>query len=1032
VTIFDAGPALDSLTGFQRRTVEHVAEMFYGPREARRFLVADETGLGKSLVAKGLIAKTIERLQHEPSVKRIDVVYVCSNSDLARQNLAKLDVLGWRRTAIPSRLTLLALHARDLEPEGEAGDKPVNLVSFTPGTSFQQGWATGKAQERALLFLLLQRELQLTGHDRRGAVNLLKAGVGHGDADGGHDRFTRVIADVEWQLDGEPDRAITRAFSGRVRTSGDLSRFQQLVTDIGRRRQLPEDRGQELRALIGRLRGHLSRAGLQVLDPDLVILDEFQRFRELLDPTTEAGDLAHELFDYGRAKVLLLSATPYKPFTYAEESADDHHRDFINTLTFLSAGSGAAESITADLAEYRAAAVSGKPVAELAARLREQLLGLMSRNERPSGVSGGMLEEHVQPVPDLAPEDLVAYVRLNALSERVGGDVSLEYWKSTPYFANFCEGYKLSEQLRRELRGRGRDALVEHVRRLPRLDRGALAARDDVDLGNAKLRALAAQTVDAGWWRLLWMPPSLPYLTPTGPYAEPNAASLTKRLVFSSWAATPTGVASLLSHRAEHLLRLGADQTPTGAETRRLLGYRVEDGRPGAMTTLALFFPMPGLADLGDTLRDAADSGRPVEPASVTDRVTRELRGDAGTWRTLPPAAAAAVALTLDDSVPGQLTAAQATTALSGHSEDETTDVARGVSLHVDEVFRLRGTTPVAELASVAPAVAALAVHSPANIAWRALRRVLPPVHGVTPEGLWTSAAYLAAALRSLFDRPDTILLLEQLDQRGAYWEKVLRYCAAGNLQAVLDEHLHHLSTELRIEPNDDDLQRLASEAADALSLRSATYGAFDPEQPEDPIRLTSRFALRYGGRRQDPENARLPEVRKAFNSPFWPFVLISTSVGQEGIDFHWWCSAVVHWNTPANPVDFEQREGRVDRYSGHAVRRNLAHRHGSAMLRAENPWAAAYELGCDERARLGEFAPHWTYPGPARIERHLMPYPLSVDVTRLERLKADLALYRLTFGQPRQEDMLELLRKRGVQASPERLAELRIDLSPP
>jgi len=42
------------------------------------------------------------------------------------------------------------------------------------------------------------------------------------------------------------------------------------------------------------------------------------------------------------------------------------------------------------------------------------------------------------------------------------------------------------------------------------------------------------------------------------------------------------------------------------------------------------------------------------------------------------------------------------------------------------------------------------------------------------------------------------------------------------------------------------------------------------------------------------------------------------------------------------------------------------------------------------------------------------------------------LALYRLTFGQPRQEDMLELLRKRGLEAQPEVMAQMRIDLSPP
>ena len=42
------------------------------------------------------------------------------------------------------------------------------------------------------------------------------------------------------------------------------------------------------------------------------------------------------------------------------------------------------------------------------------------------------------------------------------------------------------------------------------------------------------------------------------------------------------------------------------------------------------------------------------------------------------------------------------------------------------------------------------------------------------------------------------------------------------------------------------------------------------------------------------------------------------------------------------------------------------------------------------------------------------------------------LALYRLAFGQPRQEDMLAALQRRGIVATPERIAELRIDLRPP
>ena len=72
----------------------------------------------------------------------------------------------------------------------------------------------------------------------------------------------------------------------------------------------------------------------------------------------------------------------------------------------------------------------------------------------------------------------------------------------------------------------------------------------------------------------------------------------------------------------------------------------------------------------------------------------------------------------------------------------------------------------------------------------------------------------------------------------------------------------------------------------------------------------------------------------EAFNSPSRPFALASTSIGQEGQDFHPWCHAIVHWNLPGNPVDLEQRDGRVHRYEGHAVRRNVAARYGEDGVR--------------------------------------------------------------------------------------------------
>ena len=97
------------------------------------------------------------------------------------------------------------------------------------------------------------------------------------------------------------------------------------------------------------------------------------------------------------------------------------------------------------------------------------------------------------------------------------------------------------------------------------------------------------------------------------------------------------------------------------------------------------------------------------------------------------------------------------------------------------------------------------------------------------------------------------------------------------------------------------------------------------------------RFGDEEGGdRTSTDEPARAVQLRDAFNSPYWPFVLVTTAVGQEGLDFHPYCHVVVHWNLPTNPVDLEQREGRVHRYKGHAVRKNVALAHGAGALASD------------------------------------------------------------------------------------------------
>ena len=99
--------------------------------------------------------------------------------------------------------------------------------------------------------------------------------------------------------------------------------------------------------------------------------------------------------------------------------------------------------------------------------------------------------------------------------------------------------------------------------------------------------------------------------------------------------------------------------------------------------------------------------------------------------------------------------------------------------------------------------------------------------------------------------------------------------------------------------------------------------------------------------------------------------------------------------------MDFEQREGRVNRFGGHAVRRNIADKHRASVMasRDADPWKAAYDAARDQSAALGEFAPYWIYPGPFKVERQLLNYPLSRDAPKAVALKDDLALYRLALA---------------------------------
>ena len=418
---------LSGLKDFQRRTAEYAFDRLYGAEDStRRFLIADEVGLGKTLVAAGVIAQTIDHLRTQ-DVPRIDVIYICSNQAIARQNVDRIKHrLSIDTRPLAQRITLLPYRLGNL-------DRRVNLIALTPGTSFGSASAEGVVEERIILFRMLTEAWGDLGPEARRVFK------------GGLVSVERFREYESWCPERRIDESIRAQFQKEVGGSG-----SELHNEFMRvRDQLTVDTDPESwrtrSRFVSRLRRLLAHSCLDALEPDLVVLDEFQRFRELLNPKTTSGELAQRLFEYEdshtQVRTLMLSATPYKMYTLSHESDDDHHRDFLDTVRFLQGPGGSVQNLEESLRGFRAAlplaASEDETGAEAMGRLSEhrdrvqsELLRVISRTERRGRVSGGdpMLEINEASV-DLSTDDVEAYLgarRVAARGRCPGSDGVLE------------------------------------------------------------------------------------------------------------------------------------------------------------------------------------------------------------------------------------------------------------------------------------------------------------------------------------------------------------------------------------------------------------------------------------------------------------------------------------------------------------------------------------------------------------------------------------------------------------------------------
>ena len=1058
---------LSVLKGFQRDTVEYAFHRLYeAPDSTRRFLVADEVGLGKTLVARGVIAKAIDHLWDK--VDRIDIVYICSNAQIARQNVQRLQI-GSGTFVRAERLGLLPKEIHSLE------NSRVNYIALSPGTSFNLRSRMGRWDERVILYHLIQR---LRRNTKAGPKNLFQ---------GRKSKETFRNELKAFKANGGIDSDLAEDFKQRLADEGDelWDQYSDLLNRFSNHRKkenVPLEDRRLQSEFVGRLRSIVAEICVEALEPDLIILDEFQRFKDLMAGGGAAADLAGRLFKYSNetdhVRLLLLSATPYKMYTTSRDSPDgnDHHEDFLDTVRFLDPKTNSQTSLGTLISEFRQAVQeiphSTEKLVCCKEQIERQLRRVMSRTERLCDSAGrnSMIHEVHNRGLDLTAEDVQDYLDLQTIGSELNQPHVVEYWKSAPYLLSFMDGYRLKSALRDRLKAtRGQD-LSDTLTRCGRvsLPWESIVKYESIDAANARLRSLFEWIESSRAWRLLWMPPSLPYYGESEPWKSAREQQITKRLIFSTWQVVPKAVACLVSYEVERRISSRSGSSVHYNSERKdysLLKFEKSKERLTGMSLLGILYPSPSLTSVWDpapvpsggaTLAGIINTARERLDLRL-NRLTepyRDFSREDKNWYWVAP-----ILLDLQHYEVstrewfGRKGLAQVWTGKEGdddkssrwvdHVEQAELLVQEGVGA-LAQGSRTLGRPPE-DLAKV------LALHSiaaPANCALRALTNASGRETRTSLEAR-DAAGQIAWSFRKLFNSPEATRLIrsERSEQSTIpYWRQVVEYCAAGNLQAVMDEYIHALySLEgLFTSSVEDAWGRLAEVVAASLSLRTGVPQVDEFRTTSESVHLETQkmrnhFAMRFGIQESDENNrkgAREGQVRQAFNSPFWPFVLVTTSVGQEGLDFHAYCHAIMHWNLPANPVDLEQREGRVHRFKGHAIRKNVALKHGITVLQegSKDVWDALFKTARENSADETGLVPYWLFPirEGAHIERHVPALPLSRDSFHLIALKKSLALYRMVFGQPRQDDLVAFI---SEQFTPEELKEheplMRIDLRP-
>lgn len=1058
------------LKDFQRATVERIDYLYR--HDQKRVLVSDEVGLGKTLVAKGVVSK-MAKLRLEEGDNLFKVVYICSNSAIADQNLQKLRISKKVRTESvgTSRLSMQHLNVFMQENDKELLKNYVQLIPLTPDTSFRMTSGSGTVEERALMFAILRHVSELKDYLKELEAlmaywapkswnswvrDYYEGKVQECEKASNHEYLKHMLAELDRYLkESQPDKP---PLMGRL-----IERCQAVRQNGGK---FVASEG-----ALGDLRLVFAHISLDKLEPDLVIMDEFQRFKYLLDadPNSDTGMLANKFFHDSKTRMLLLSATPFKLYSTLDEidetHIDEHYTEFLTVMKFLNEGDGEEEFLDVwknysvklkEMTVGRTTLLAAKNIAEKA------MYESVCRTERISAKENvDIIDDEDVDVPlEVLEQDITSYVEAQQLLASIGANynVPIDYIKSTPYLLSFMRDYLLKRNITTYFK-KHPDEIAKAKKKTLWLEESPIDRYEKIPNNNAKLDRVMESVLPEGKGqeRLLWMPPSRPYYELQGAFAGSELTS--KTLVFSSWEMVPRMLASLLSYEAErrtvgllalsrehreedvHYFATGEKRYPSSR-----LNFSVGNGVFRGMALFTLVYPSQFLTELYDPIQ-CMNAGMSL--AAIREMIKRKLEErlsafpspDYGNpdnrWYYIAP-------MLLDDpsyaytwlGSKGQL----ANYAADGKERN------KGFLEHLNNlhnVFQMADQKHAENLGKrpydLLDVLADITLASPAVCMNRTYQTYVS--QDKLPSYVPSQLARVFINRMNTAESTAVVSLVSREFSEEAHWKNLLSYSVQGNLQAVFDEYVHLLSNGVNTE--DDFVGQIHSQMMESMNIRTTlynvdTYRTFKRAiegRKERVVNLRSHFAVAFtkgDGKAQDGDRKKI--LRNAFNSPFRPFVLATTSIGQEGLDFHNYCRKIVHWNLPSNPIDLEQREGRINRFECLAIRQNVAKRYGNIVFE-QNIWKEMFEEAArrEKTSEASDLIPYWsltdTGDDMVKIERMVPMYPFSRDRNSYERLIKILSLYRLTLGQARQEELLEYLLDNN--AKPEELEHLFINLSP-